>query len=704
MPHIASAEMRRAGVVPVEARNSLSHLMVHCGVQKGLASVGCAVRSGSARHGLQVGSSERAFALLQYFSMIGVLSVYVSVLGVLRFLFLQTHLVMVMYTRLVLYTKQALQRLPLVCHGSSMYHIAVDLYSMFFFLVRLVLDVRDRFLIANAYSCAGLFAAICSFLLPCLHGNGGQQAGKLIQSVALCAAAFRWMQVSFYLHLVPKGFYIFMSPLCLYVAGWHAPTQQMCYAMSVSPIIVTLFCLDSGFRCLGVVSLVAAILCPLFPPRMAKSEKAPVRAAKVQRKGTGFVAAEAPFPGLVSANLRVSCQLARGVAPWRLKSSIDMRRVELCSPCTFVPSALKGRLLECYGGNVSELEAILLQPWVAEIALWQDYVRDSNALLEGGAEAGDTDTSLRPVLDEYVARFAQLVLQNSTDVVGLVSDAERRAESLAIGKRIGSSDIGNNCLVHSLLQVLTLEHGVLKLDAVSDDRLVKSLCMECRAALVSLPCGDLRRPVARSPAGMACSLASDAEHDAAYLQAEMHAAFIANFLLSRVGIGGATVRAPLIIREYSRLDHVLGSPQGTTILLDPPFGHTHPHERLFLEIFNLTGSAHSGYHYEPVFSKYVLPPPVPVGSRPGGSKRRKVQKPPLVSESEVGGEPVTIQPREKCGHAEPDVFQISCLSGDASPDPRVVLDYALESLAECSEKIPRYPRIRRTQAMRIHRL
>ncbi len=141
-------------------------------------------------------------------------------------------------------------------------------------------------------------------------------------------------------------------------------------------------------------------------------------------------------------------------------------------------------------------------------------------------------------------------MQNSNSAVSVISDSQRRCEVQSLGKWIGTADgIGNNCLIHSILQALALELRLVRPDVLNECDHALSLCMDCRRALVALPSSDVRRPAVRNDDGSICTEATDAEHDAAHLQVHIHSSFVVNFFLSNAGMAGHVLEQPVRIRE-----------------------------------------------------------------------------------------------------------------------------------------------------------
>ena len=166
-------------------------------------------------------------------------------------------------------------------------------------------------------------------------------------------------------------------------------------------------------------------------------------------------------------------------------SSVDAN-FDLRAEFPFVPELLLACLLSYYGTTV--LRSALQEAWAPTLELWTEYRLDYEAAIEISPELEDD------IISEYLRRFAHIYAEQMLETI---TDAERKIELQNGGRRIGPVRGDGNCLIASLLEGLVFETSLLPLEAVQNALTYDNLCGLCRAALVALPVGDVRKPMAR---------------------------------------------------------------------------------------------------------------------------------------------------------------------------------------------------------------
>jgi hypothetical protein len=117
------------------------------------------------------------------------------------------------------------------------------------------------------------------------------------------------------------------------------------------------------------------------------------------------------------------------------------------------------------------------------------------------------------------------------------------------------------------------------------------------------------------------TVATDEEHADAYLQFDVHALWIVEYYLTRHAIpipaGGVVVKC------YSRFDAVLGAVESVSLLDGFAAGNVAPCD---IGVYNLTGQAYCGFHYEPLYEAGGVPPPPVPSALPGHERPSKKPK------------------------------------------------------------------------------
>ena len=153
-----------------------------------------------------------------------------------------------------------------------------------------------------------------------------------------------------------------------------------------------------------------------------------------------------------------------------------------------------------------------------------------------------------------------------------------------------------DCLIWSLLRCLVVA-GSLP-EAVWTNKLRRAAAVRsCRQALINMPLDSPLRPRYRDAVTNCVDLnANDAQHDAAYLQFDIHASFVMEYLFSEVK--GSFPVAGIRCLCYSRFDDILGEPESVTL-----FGGDA--NMLEIAVYNWTHDGSCGTHYDAVLPEQV---------------------------------------------------------------------------------------------------
>jgi hypothetical protein len=262
----------------------------------------------------------------------------------------------------------------------------------------------------------------------------------------------------------------------------------------------------------------------------------------------------------------------------------------------FVPQII----LNGFASMVSDesmLHRLFRQDWAEGWHGWQDANQTLGIC--------DDDHNRMEIALEYVQQFSRISLQN-VDIVAK-TDFVRRREIESEGKRIGTGLVhGNNeCFADSFLQLLAYNDYV---DSrfYHDRAARKESCRACRDHLTQHENIQLR-PKQRTDTGEIAD-ASDAEHDQAFLQHDVHAEEIASFFVRRHPGKSQIPPEGLITRVFTRWDSqtlpcnsviVARELQANPAELDEP--------TIAIELFNDTVNGFTGCHYDPIFPSAAAP-------------------------------------------------------------------------------------------------
>ena len=327
----------------------------------------------------------------------------------------------------------------------------------------------------------------------------------------------------------------------------------------------------------------------------------------------------------------------------------------------YIPDLLLAVLLSHYGEK--QLREVLQTDWSRSLKLWKEF--DSRMIKSTQPMTNADEQSL---CSEFLKRFCNI---HAAQKLQEVTDEERKnqleSEQFSIGRVRGNGD----CLIASLLEELVYEAGLLPEDAVTNIDVYDNLCSACRQALIALPAGDIRKPVKRDlTTNIVVGGCSDADNNYAYLQCDVHGAFILNFFLECYEIdlpeGGFNVV------EYCRFDHVLGSPASQVMLAHPVVAGSG--EAIEIGLYNSTGTGICGYHYEPVFRRrasfsdeYDVPPPPPPLT--GQENERPKKRTKLLSN--ITTSPSSVPDKSEAEEMEPQSFyRIKALQNDDTSGDR----------------------------------
>ena len=159
------------------------------------------------------------------------------------------------------------------------------------------------------------------------------------------------------------------------------------------------------------------------------------------------------------------------------------------------------------------------------------------------------------------------------------------SELRARGKNFGVAAGDGNCLISSLLQGL-ITSGLLPRIVSLEELKFQDAVRSCRAALVELPEGHSLKPSVRDmQTNEIRQDVTNLEHDMAYLQFDVHAAWIVKFFLQREGVELPDKGLRCIC--YSRFDDVLGDSE--TLTMQGSAATLSQEEALVIAVYNWTG-------------------------------------------------------------------------------------------------------------------
>jgi len=268
-------------------------------------------------------------------------------------------------------------------------------------------------------------------------------------------------------------------------------------------------------------------------------------------------------------------------------------RMQASLPAEIVEGLLSAFELQ-YGARARE---ILSESWSRDLELWEEFVVDLRGLgvlqvHSDACERDDVMECMRSCLRAHV-RFAAIC----TKTVVAPSDTETQTELRLLGYEIGHGKIwgDSQCLADSLLQLLQRE-GVLAGDISDPER--KEACAENRRRLIAH-----EDPAVRPRNRCAATGTDRGEDPRAYLQHDVHAEPTIWFFLEWFALKGKVLcdlpRGGICLTVFSRFDSAIGGRAVVQVC-----GRERPQGRdgvLRLNLYNLTGSGNSGFHYDPLF-------------------------------------------------------------------------------------------------------
>ena len=197
---------------------------------------------------------------------------------------------------------------------------------------------------------------------------------------------------------------------------------------------------------------------------------------------------------------------------------------------------------------------------------------------------------------EWMEHFLRLSAQDTTSVVGQVSNAQRLAalaeDNLYLYR--ASSD-GCNCLIDSLTMALAAADLVPRTLLDCPSARVAG-CRSCRAHLVRSTDPTLR-PRWRGPSGDVLNL-REHEHANAYLQPEIHGQAVLTHLLEYYKNTAARRIYDFIILAYTRFDGPVINPYEGAIVVPASEGAPGQRSPIQLHLFNHMDARGNGYHFD----------------------------------------------------------------------------------------------------------
>ena len=159
----------------------------------------------------------------------------------------------------------------------------------------------------------------------------------------------------------------------------------------------------------------------------------------------------------------------------------------------FVPQIFLAHLVSVYRGDHDRLGKLLKEKGSQSLQIWDDFNQKHAEI------AAETSMELKDMLEKglcemFLHRFAEMI--KGYVCLPTITDEQRCAELRAEGKCIGiASGSQNNCLIHSLLQLLVHDLCLLPAQTLQDEHKCEQLCQKCRQALVQKPVGHPLRLV-----------------------------------------------------------------------------------------------------------------------------------------------------------------------------------------------------------------
>ena len=433
-----------------------------------------------------------------------------------------------------------------------------------------------------------------------------------------------------------KGIGVMSASTCSYALVWYVARHTtithgvFCRFWTSCGIAVACFYCNTPYYFAMIVAILPSTL--LWWGKRAKSKTdaaAPRRKARNNASASqdqvddnmGFAeqTEEVPMTSKTSAGadatmVQLALQTMRQSSRTRIPAG-SMQVGDLSSAFNFIPELFLATILSYYGNR---LPSLLQKEWIPTAVLWEDFQKEYDVVCPDDATDDIRNALEQELCTRYLLRFGRIVVDNS-DIV-LPTDAECKHAIEASGRWIGeASGRGNNCLIHSILELLVHEVKLLPEEVLRSPLRVRKECSACRAALNDLPRQDPRRPVVRDPETNEINWGElEERHAAAYLEFEGHARFIVTFFLERHGVELPSGGFELV--EHSRLDT---SRAGQVVIAFENQRHgSDDHQPIRLELYNNTGTSLCGYHYEPIFRARTPPPPAPAFERPRKMRRK----------------------------------------------------------------------------------
>ncbi len=164
-----------------------------------------------------------------------------------------------------------------------------------------------------------------------------------------------------------------------------------------------------------------------------------------------------------------------------------------------------------------------------------------------------------------------------------------------------------DCLIWALLRCLVTA-DLLPEAVWSNELRRRAAVRSCRQALIKLPSEDPLRPKLRDlHTNCIDAGASDAAHNAAYLQFDVHGHFVLEYLLTE--FEGTLPAAGIRCLCYTRFDDILGQAESVTLLAEDA-------NALELTVYNWTLDGFCGTHYDAVLPGRMATPPSQNSRRP----------------------------------------------------------------------------------------
>ena len=200
---------------------------------------------------------------------------------------------------------------------------------------------------------------------------------------------------------------------------------------------------------------------------------------------------------------------------------------------------------------------------------------------------------------------------------------------------------------------------------------------------------------------------SDAEHEAAYLQHDVHAEEITDFFV--MSFPGASSIPPegVKVQVFTRWDSPTLPAEANSVTVGREVWADAAElgePSLVLEMFNNSGTGFTGYHYDPIFEANMesgeehaedadstAPPPPPPAHDAERPRKRLRRKTPAKEAEAAGHRPMQppgfssfkqVPSREESKVTTIEFFKASCMDADRSPDPRCRLEQEIMKISQ----------------------